>query len=129
MSMHSAGAPFLSGEHVFEMKPRAAVDRVREHPGFVAFARILGLRIRDGRSLDAFRMLDEIGAPGAIAHRIVEGWPTAEERRKTPPETMTLEEEAAVRLSFFIAELEQHDWPRLLTRAIRSAHDQRTAGS
>lgn len=113
----------------FELKPQQTIDRVRRHPGFVAFCRLVGMRIRDGRSLDAFRMLEEIGAPGDIAHKIVEGWPVREEQRRTPAERMTLEEEAAVRLSLFIPEVETADWPMLTTRAVRVAHEQRTRES
>lgn len=100
---------------------------VRRRPGYVAFCRLLGLKIREGQALDAFRMLQEIGAPGELAHKIVDGWPLEEGQRRTPAEIMTLEEEAAVRFAFFVPQFEQHDWPALLRRAVRFAHACREA--
>lgn len=97
----------------------ARLKTVRSNPGFLAFARILGLRIADGRTLDAFRMLCDVGAPPEIAHKIVEGW--------TTPDTAKLHAivpasvEAAVRLSFFIPAYETAPWPELLARAVRVA--------
>jgi hypothetical protein len=51
------------------------IAQVRGNPGFAAFAALIGERIGNGRSIDALRMLQAIGATGAIAHAILEGWP------------------------------------------------------
>lgn len=91
-----------------------------EQPGFLAFSRILGLRIASGRTLDAFRMLENIGAAGAIANKIVEGWPVRDEQRRAP-QLLTIDQEAAVRLSFFVPRLERYPWPALLARAVGAA--------
>lgn len=91
-----------------------------EQPGFLAFSRILGTRIANGKTLDAFRMLEDIGAAGSIANKIVEGWPVREEQRRAP-QLLTLDQEAAVRLSFFVPGLERYPWPALLVRAVGAA--------
>lgn len=101
----------------------ARLETVNACPGFLAFARILGLRIQNGRGLDAFRMLCEIGAPPEISHKIVEGWPTPATAELG--QIMPAEREAAVRLSFFIPEFATAPWPELLSRSIRVAEAQR----
>ncbi len=92
-------------------------------PGFLAFARIVGLRIQNGCTLDAYRMLLEVGAPPELAHKIVEGWPTPKTAELA--ELMPLPAEAAVRLSFFIPEYATAPWPELLSRSICAADAQR----
>jgi len=89
-------------------------------PGFMAFSRIIGLRIANGQSLDAFRMLADIGAPPELAHRIVEGWPLLDAQRRVP-QLLSLQEEAALRLSFFVPNLDSYDWVALLRRAAGNA--------
>lgn len=97
------------------------IDTVRSRPDFLAFARILGLRIAAGRSLDAYRMLVDIGSPPGTAHGIVEGWPVEQTQRRTPAGILTLPEEAACRLCLFIHDFEDHDWAALLTRSVKAA--------
>ena len=101
---------------------------VHTGPGFVAFARILGLRIANGQALDALRMLKEIGANENVAYQIVDGWPlsTADQRLSG---VLPLAEEAACRLACFIDDLSIYDWPALLKRAIRQAEMARKAAS
>lgn len=101
----------------------ARLETVNACPGFLAFSRIVGLRIADGRALDAFRMLVEIGAPPELAHKIVDGWPTPETAELVA--IMPASTEAAVRLSFFIPEYATAPWPELLSRAARVAAAQR----
>jgi len=102
----------------------ARLQTVNSCPGFLAFARIVGLRIQNGRTLDAFRMLREIGATPEIAHKIVDGWITPATAELLP--LMSPEREAAVRLSFYIPEFASAPWAELLSRAVRIAEAARS---
>lgn len=102
----------------------ALLQGVKECSGFRAFARIVGLRIERGQTLDVFRMLHEIGASPEIAHKVIEGWPTWKTARATIRKLgplITLEEYAAAWLACYIPSFTDEDWPRLTTRAVRVA--------
>lgn len=67
-------------------------------------------------------MLKAIGAPTAVAHNIVDGWPTCEDHRRAAPSLeLSLPEEGAYRLVCFIRNLEDHDWPALIESATKDA--------
>lgn len=93
--------------------------RVRLRPAFRLLSDVVGERARKGRSVEALRMLVSIGASPGVAHQIVEGWPATAAGSRVPG--LTVDEEAACRLASFVADLDAHDWPELLTRAITAA--------
>ena len=97
---------------------------ILSRPGFVAFARVLGLRIAGGQSVDALAMLVVIGCPAETAHDIIDAWPT-KETRTMPEDFVTLPEECACWLSHFIDDIDAYDWPALLVASARAAQEKR----
>lgn len=99
-----------------------APQLAKSNPAFMAFSRVLHIRINSGRSLEALLMLKDIGAPTAIAHNIVDGWPMCDEDRREPKAAgLSLADEGAFRLVCFVRHVETCDWPMLITRATRAA--------
>lgn len=97
------------------------VALIRGVPSFLTFSRSLGTRIANGHSEEALWILGMIGAPKATAFEIVDHWPLREsDRALVEVEGVTLAEEAAVRLSFFIPEFHREPWAKILERAGRA---------
>lgn len=103
------------------------LEAVRASPSFCAFSAIVGLRVRDGNSTGAYRMLVAVGAPPARAHAVIEGWPL-EACGHLEAAGVTLAEEAACRLACFVGRLDRHDWSERLGVAVRAAEDGLEAG-
>lgn len=103
--------------------------RIDASPGFRAFASILGQRIRAGRSIDAHRMLDAIGAPGAVGNEIIDGWPSATDPRGKAGSLLRagipLPAVEALWLASFIDDLRNYDWPAMLVRAAKAAKEKK----
>lgn len=110
-----------------QLDPLESIRIVQSSPGFLVFARVLGMRIQKGKSHDAFLMLRELSASAAVAHEIIEGW-TLDEEGQTYPGVFTPEEEAACRFAFFVDDLRSYDWPAILRRALQ-APSPKKAGS
>ena len=114
MSAHIDGDPFeLTFEELLYRRAKISAQ-----PGFVAFARIMGLRIVNGQSRSAFRMLSKIGAPAELAHRIIENWPVETADARLDSFGVELSEEATIRLAFFIDDLSRYDWAGVLSSAL-----------
>lgn len=105
---------------------------VRSNAGFIAFCRVVGLRLRSGRSLDALRMIQAVGCTPSIAHKIIEGWEVdrawhlsadACEELKISRSVLS-----AIRFSYFINGLERYNWPELLTLAATHAKEAKQNG-
>jgi hypothetical protein len=101
------------------------VRAVRDQPGFVAFARVVGLRINNGQSLEALHMLEAVGCTPKLAHEIVEGWNVNKAWHLSAVECKKLGisrvELSAIRFSKFIDEIELYNWGPLLKKAARAA--------
>lgn len=102
------------------------IQRVVANVPFRVFAGVVGKRIRDGQSIDALRMLEGIGATGAIAHEIVEGWPhegnVTPQARRLVNAGVPIGVVAACRLACFVDDLRNYDWPKmLLLGAVKAA--------
>ena len=106
------------------MKNPGLRARVHRNPGFIAFSSLLGQRIQSGNSVDAFRMLTDLGAPPALAHKIVDGWPA---QWSLAP--IGLLDAGALRLATMIDDISLYDWPMLLNRAVRAAARAREEGT
>lgn len=102
-------------------------DTVRSAPAFRAFAAVLGERIQRGASLDALRMLAEIGASATIGNDIIEGWPRRGQPHDLDQAGMKHGEIAALWLACHIGEVSSYDWNKLLTRAALVADAQRAS--
>lgn len=94
--------------------------RIRSSPGFLAFSRILGERIEGGRTVEALRMLTDLGADPALAHQIIEGW-VREDTRRLGHLGVSKHLEAAIRFAHFIDNVARYNWPELLSRSARAA--------
>ena len=109
----------MNARELSRVEWRIARRKVGQNPGFVAFAAILHNRVREGRSSEAFSMLRAIGCPPKIAHDLLEGWPTTEDEKRTPPVAgLSVMEEAAVRFAFFVEDLNAHNWSELIRQAV-----------
>lgn len=99
--------------------------RIAASPGFRAFVAILGSRIRNGRTIDAQRMLQDIGFPGALGHEVIDGWPSADAPRgKVVPllrAGISLPAIEGLWLGSFVDDIRNYDWPMLLVRATSRA--------
>lgn len=99
--------------------------RIAASPGFRAFVSLLGQRIRAGRSIDAQRMLDAIGAPGKVGHEVIEGWPSSTEPRGQVAALLRagvpFPAIEALWLGSYIDDLRNYDWTNLLKRAATKA--------
>lgn len=109
----------------------ARIEVIRSLPSYVAFCSVITTHVAENRRLIAYRMVVAVGAPEALAHRIVERWPTAERRKMRHEFThlwltrdLTLTEEAALRLSFFVGSWATLDWTALIGRAVMAAYHQ-----
>lgn len=100
------------------LTPIKQVEIVLAKGDFLAFARILGLRIMRGKAESALKMLRSIGATGAIAYQIIEGWAAAEDNHAASP-LLTPPELGAVYFSRFIDDLTRYDWIELLEQAVQ----------
>lgn len=96
-----------------KMPGLAIIEAALSNAGFLAFARILGIRITSGKTESAFHMLTGLGCVPKLAHDIIEGWGT--ERLS---DLLRPEEEDAVRFSKFIDDLGAYDWPELLAQSV-----------
>lgn len=94
----------------------ALLAQVRSRPGFCAFTVLIGERIRCGNTLDVQLALQEIGAPGATAHEIIEGWPGQKPADVRLQSIMTRTEIAACWLACHIDDVGRYDWPAILGR-------------
>lgn len=94
--------------------PLAFLELVEKNAPFLLMVDALHERIAGGRSLDAFRMLLEIGAPARVAHEIVDRWPM-----ECEPPFRSLRIMAACRVGLFVLRVEEHDWTALLSRCLR----------
>lgn len=110
---------------------RALLVDIRATPGLIAFCSIINTKLADGESLEAHLMLVELGATPEAAHDVTEFWPRKVRRRlgghvlsrAVPPLSMSIVEEAAVRLTEYVPGWADHDWPSLLHRAVHAAHE------
>lgn len=101
------------GDAIRDFKRRLA--EVERAPGFLDFSRELGARIAGAHMADALTMLQFVGAPAALAWRIVDGW----EQPQRIPGMLDQGLEAALRFACFVDSLDRYDWPALLEEALR----------
>jgi hypothetical protein len=98
------------------MKNPGLRARVRCNPGFTAFSSLLSQRIETGRGTDAYLMLVALGAPPALAWKIMTEWPSEWDLGK-----YGLTQRGSLRLATFIDDISLYDWPTLLNQAVRAA--------
>lgn len=103
--------------------PVAQVEAVLANGPFLAFARILGLRIMRGNSAGALRMLRQIGASGAQGYTIIDGWAQAFENVDISP-MLSPTEAAAVYFSRFVDDLTRYDWIEVLQLAVADSREE-----
>lgn len=104
---------------------RARFRSAVRNQGFRAFVSLVGNRHQAGASLDAFRMLVEVGAPPATAHAVLEGWPPSSAAPHELPSDLGQvdpRDRPVVWLAHHLTESpDAHDWPKLIARAVRVA--------
>lgn len=100
---------------------------VLTRPSFLAFCRIVGLRIQNGQSADAYAMLESLGCASWLVHQIIERWPTDKAHQRLDTVGLTPDEEAACRFAHFVDDVDAYNWADLLVVAVSAAEEKRSS--